>query len=76
MKGLKQSQDTAPGFKQRILLDSSNSGKWMKMIKSGHVLMGENRTKNVSQQAETEDSYPCGFGRFMVKAVRRRLLSR
>lgn len=47
----------------------------MKTIKSGHVLMGENRTKNISQYAVSEDGYSCGFGRFIVQPVRK-LLSR
>lgn len=38
----------------------------MKTIKSELALMRENRTKNVSQHTVTEDSYPCGLGRFMV----------
>lgn len=37
--------------------------------------MGENRTKNISQYAVSEDGYSCGFGRFIVQPVRK-LLSR
>jgi len=37
---------------------------------------GRTRTKKISQHAVTEDSYPCGYGRFMGQAGRRLLLSR